>query len=432
MSNDKTRINIKELKGIIENVTGSGSFIKKILDSLEFLAKNQEAFELYTKAIQDAIDAHPADAQNMSVDEFLDTYVHVSDIDDNNQSKFRNAILDLSSKGAYDKLPVTALTNLVKTFMNNPNRLESPRSGRITMETHYLTSDSIITYNGTDASYTLTVERVKELFAKRVQNGAKIFNFLLQKLNEQNYLENTEFQLAELVDAGIYSNTNSAYKGLKTVLDKLMRMHVEGTITVYDGRKKKQVFNAKAALVASRVISFKKCVVSMPSIIRNYAPYITILPRWGYALPNENAYMLLDYIYYLARQNTDKLRERGYFAISLDSIRMHLGLPTPEDVRDNSNREYGKLIVKPIEDAIVSIEDQQENNEITITPIYNHEYKDIHEYLNGYLEIRLTGSALEYMQQRAVEESKQKSKVMSLEKKKIAKKKSSKNDDAKE
>jgi len=423
MKEDNSQLTVKDLKTMFENAqNNSKSAIQKILSDFEFISQNQQALDQFTKAIKNAIESHPEDARNMTIREFIITHVHLLDVEDDSSTKVRDFILDISSDITYNTLPFTALTNLIKTYMNNPTRVESPRHGRISVETHYLTKDSIITYKGIDSSYTLTIERVKELFAKRVQNGAKIFNFLLQKLNDQNYHEKTEFMLEELVDAGIYSNTNSAYKGVKTVLDKLMRMHVEGTITVYENGKRKQVFNAKSAIVGSRVVSFKKCVVSLPPIIRDYAPYITILPRWGYALSSENAYMLLDYIYYLARQNTEKLRERGYFTINLDSVRMHLGLPSPEDVKDNANREYNKLIIRPVEDAIVAIEDQQKNSEITITPIYDHDYNDIHEYLTGYLEIRLSGVALAYMEQRAIQEKKQKSKALLLEKKKAKKK----------
>jgi hypothetical protein len=130
------------------------------------------------------------------------------------------------------------------------------------------------------------------------------------------------------------------------------------------------------------------------------------LPRWGYALQSENSYMLLDYIYYLARQNTDKIQERGYFTINLDTIRQHLGLPPPEEVQNEHNGHYNQLIIKPIEDAINAIEEKQEGNELKIISMYSSNYKNIHEYLDGYLEIRMSGASFQYMEQRAVQEEK--------------------------
>jgi hypothetical protein len=184
-----------------------------------------------------------------------------------------------------------------------------------------------------------------------------------------------------------------------------MRIHVEASVKVYQGRKQKEVGYAKTAIIGAHKVTYKKCVASLPVILRECTPYITILPRWGYALQSENAYMLLDYIYYLARQNTDKIRERGYFTISLDTIRQHLGLPSPEEVKDGHGSDYNKLIIKPIEDAITAIEEKQEG-QLKIAPMYATDYKNIHEYLNGYLEIRMSGISFEYMEQRAIKEEK--------------------------
>ena len=322
------------------------------------------------------------------------------------------------SNQIYSTLPTAAAINLIKQILNNPTRIESPRRGRIAVSEHYLTKDMLITYKGNDSELTLSIERVKELFSKRVQNGAKFFNFVLEKLNEQNYNERTEFLLDELVDAGIYASPASAFRGLKTVTDKLMRIHVEGKVITYRGKKKVESTNVKAAVIAQRNVTYNQCFVVLPPLFREGAPSITILPRWGYTLQNENAYMLLDYIYYLARQNTNKIKNRGYFTIGLDTVRQHLGLPSPEEVKESFKSEYSKLIIKPIEDAITAIEDKQEGADLKITPIYDAAYKNIHEYLDGYLEIILSGEAYEYMKQRALEGNKRQAETRRLEGKK--------------
>ena len=309
----------------------------------------------------------------------------------------------LGEDPAYNTLPSSAITNVVKRFMNSPTRLESQKSGQISSEEHYYTGDLTITYKGKDEQCTLSIDQFREYFSKRVQNGAKIFNFLLQKLNEQNYEENTAFQLSDLVDAGIYANKDSAYKGLKNVLDKLMHVHIEGKIKFYEGRKRKEAFNTKTVLVASRTISYTQCIVTLPPIIRNFSRYIAILPQWAYSLQSENAYMLIDYIYYLARQNTEKIAKQGCFNIGLDTVRAHLGLPAPDNIR---NSRYSQQIIEPIERAVTDIEDRQEGSEIKITPVYKADYKNIHEYLDGYLEIRLSGQAFTYMKQLAVKKEK--------------------------
>ena len=332
-------------------------------------------------------------------------------------------ITDFLKDSKCDNIPSMALTNLLKRYVNNPIRLESPRRGQIKTQEEYLSKDLIITYKGNDGEYTVSVERVKELFAKRVQNGTKIFNFLLQKLNEQNYQEHTEFLLSELVGHGIYANLDSAYRGLKNVTDKLMRIYVEGKVVTYQAGKRKETANVKAPLISQRIVTYNQCRVTLPPIIRDSAPAIMILPNWCYSLSSENAYMLSDYIFYLARQNTDKIKERGYFTISLNSIRIQLGLPDPEVVKTEHNRRYNQLIINPIEEAITAIEDVQQKNELTlthltITPIYNPNYKNIHEYLDGYIEIRISGSVYEYLVERAVVQEKKRSERKRLEDKK--------------
>ena len=297
----------------------------------------------------------------------------------------------------YTNLPTSSLTNTAKKIFNNPSRIGSTRQGQIKKTVNFLTKDSIITYKGNGSELTFTLERTRELFTKRIQNGAKILNFLLQKLNEQHYQERTHFQMSEVVDLGIYANSKSGYKGLIGVTDKFMSTYIEGIVTVYDGSKKREVSNTKAALVSERKITANDCYISFPPILRESMAHITILPNWSYAL-NENSFMLLDYIFYLARQNTKQIKEKGHFNISLETIRMHLGLPTIEEAGDDPKR----LIFEPIEKAITEIEDGRKGTDIKITPCYDHDYKHISEYLAGHLQVELDETAQNYMEQRAI------------------------------
>ena len=335
-----------------------------------------------------------------------------------NEPSHEPLLATIAKDTPYFNQSTTALNNLLKKTLNNPTRIESTRKGQITHKYDDITQAIRLTYEGADANYAVTIGQAKTLFAKRVQNGAKIFNFLLKKLNEQNYQEDTEFFLKELVDLGIYANLDSAYRGVKTVTDKLMNIHVEGKITVYQGRKRKERYNVKSGVVMFREISYNKCLVKLPPIIRNASQNVTILPVWAYALESENAHMLIDYIFYLARQNADKLKERGYFTMSLETVRIQLGLPSPDEVKESHNRNYNLHIINPIEEAIAAIEKNQLENELTITPIYSHDYKNIDEYLDGYLEIRLCGKALEYMENRALIQEEKQAETKRLEEKK--------------
>ena len=297
----------------------------------------------------------------------------------------------------YFTLPSTCLTNTTKKILNNPTRVGSSRRGQIKQMENYLTKDSVITYKGNDSTLTFTLERTKELFTKKMQSGAKVFNFLLQKLNEQNRQEVTKFQLIDLVNNGIYANKDSAARGLKTVLDKMYAISIEGITTGYDGRKKEKKTFVKSRIISAFKVSYNECIVSITPIIRESMPYITLLPNWSYTL-NENSFMLLDYIFYLARQNAKQIKETGSFNISLDAIRIHLGLPTIEE----AGRDSKKLIFEPIEKAITEIEDSRNGTDIKMTPFYNLSYKHISEYLAGRLGIELDETARNYMDQRAL------------------------------
>ena len=295
--------------------------------------------------------------------------------------------------GNYIFLPNNSIHQLIKQTLNSPQKVAAVKKGIISTQRNTITEDISITYNGQDGSIvTIELARAKELFKGRVRGGAKMYNFFLQKTNEQYRQEKTTFLLQELVDLGIYANKDSAYRGIKTITDKMMNMHIEGMMIEYEGGKKKERRNIKAALIAQRDISYTACHISLPPIIRENTKYITILPEWNYRL-SENGFMLLDYIYFLARQNAEKIKKEHIFTISLEAIRVRLGLPTPE----KAGKDPKRLILEPIEKAIEDIEDQRDGTDIKITPVYNPDYKNIHEYLQGYIKIQLDNKAEAYM-----------------------------------
>lgn len=297
----------------------------------------------------------------------------------------------------YGTLPSSPATNLIKQTLNSPKRVSAHRRGQIKQTEHYLSGDSIITYKGNDSTLTLTLDRTKELFTKKIQSGAKVFNFLLEKLNEQNRPEVISFTPTELINKGIYANKDSTVRGLNHVLSKMYAISIEGVTTEYAGTKKADKTYAKSRLIAAYKVNYASCEVAITQLIRNNTRAITILPSWGYAL-NDNAYTLLDYLYYLARQNYKKITKDGYFNISLEAIRTHLGLPTIKE----AGREPKKLIMDPIEKAITEIEEARNGADIKITPIYNYDYKNITEYLEGYLRIELDETGQSYMSERTI------------------------------
>lgn len=293
----------------------------------------------------------------------------------------------------YIFLPNNSIHQFIKQALNSPQKVAAIKKGIISTQKNMVTEDISITYNGQDGSIvTIELARTKELFKDRVRGGAKLYNFFLQKTNEQYRKEQTTFLLQELVDLGIYANKDSAYRGIRTITNKMINMYIEGLMIDYEGGKKKEKRNIKAALIAQRDISYTACAVSLPPIIRENTRYITILPDWNYRL-SENGFMLLDYIYFLARQNAENIKKDHTFTISLEAVRVRLGLPTPE----RAGKDPKRLIIDPIEKAIEDIEDHRNGTDIKITPMYNPDYKNIHEYLKGYLQIQLDTKAEAYM-----------------------------------
>ena len=90
----------------------------------------------------------------------------------------------------------------------------------------------------------------------------------------------------------------------------------------------------------------------------------------------------------MARQKNRKIQQQKYFTLSLENIRKHMGIISPKETE-----HHQQLIVEPIENAIVEIEDAREETDIKITPVYKYDYKNIQEYLKRYLKIGLDEKA---------------------------------------
>ena len=118
--------------------------------------------------------------------------------------------------------------------------------------------------------------------------------------------------------------------------------------------------------------------------------YYTVLPFYIDGLSNR-ADSLLQYIMYLARQNTDKIAKNGFFNISLRAVRNQLGLPDERGLRDQA-----RLIRYPIEEAIEEIESKEVNfGNIKITPQpapgIDIDTCSVAEWLDGNLKIEIGG-----------------------------------------
>jgi len=232
----------------------------------------------------------------------------------------------------------------------------------------------------------------------------KLFVLSLIKANEQAIHEGEltrdyiSFPLQELVDIGFYTNIRSARAGFVSGADTLTSLKIKGKVSkskkkVADLTKEKEDSGTYALEVLFTGATVKKgqCTIYFNPRI-NWAgltQYFTILPTYYFRLPNR-ASDLLYYIFYLARQNTKEIEERGYFTVGFRAIQHRLQLPNEKGAA-NPQRD----IKDAIEAAIVQLEEEHKatynNMEFSLLPVCDDK-APIADYLdNGYLKVTLTG-----------------------------------------
>ena len=196
------------------------------------------------------------------------------------------------------------------------------------------------------------------------------------------------FSLKELIDIGFYKTPQSARKGFNSGADALTSLKVRGTVK----KTKKQaatIDRLEVLFTGAEIIKGQgQCYLYLNTRISwsFLAQYFTILPRYYFRLPNR-ASDLLYYIFYLARQNTDKIERQHYFTISFRAIQHELQLPSEKRL-NNPLRD----IKEAIETAVGQIEKEHSNyyhnKEFSLELVYD-EAATISDYLdNGYLKIK--------------------------------------------
>lgn len=248
------------------------------------------------------------------------------------------------------------------------------------------------------ASVTIELADIDKLTGSN-KPAKKLFVLALIKANEQaihdgqltkNYIS---FPLQELIDTGFYSTPQSARKGFNAGMDTLTSLKIKGHIQ--QTKKKGSSIDALEVLFTGARIERGQCTIFFNERISwsFIAQYFTILPRYYFRLPSR-ASDLLYYIFYLTRQHTKDIEERGYFTISFRAIQHRLQLPS-----EVGNNNPDRTIKQPIEEAIEQIEDGHSglygNEDFSLLPVYD-EYAPIANFLdNGYLRVELKGSFAE-------------------------------------
>jgi len=214
-----------------------------------------------------------------------------------------------------------------------------------------------ISYTKDKTTVSLEIDDFRKIVSRNPQTK-KILTRILLRANEQA-IHNGEltrdmvsFPLRELVGEGQYKNLETARQGFYNVADTLTGLKVSGKIE--RGKKKTIQQGVHAVLFKTAKVDNATCEIYLNEMLNwgLIAPYYTGLPDYYFELPDRAA-ELLEYIFYIARQNTKQIAEQGYFTIGYRAIQYRLNLPSEDTIR-NTKRD----IKDAIETAIEQIEEK--------------------------------------------------------------------------
>lgn len=302
---------------------------------------------------------------------------------------------ELQAVGDFYNIPESTITeNILKVMgaFNDISRING-RGNMVASINETLNTIDVIIENG-EAVITLQFEQADALINGKPKPVKKLFNFALVKINEQalNNGELTQgyisFPLQELVDSGQYGSLRAARRSFENSSFILESMKVARK----DKKKGGKGNFASGVLFTGAYIKDNTCIITINTAIKwdTIAAFFTILPKYYFKLPNRAA-DLLYYIFYLARQNTDKIEKGSLkFNISMRKIQERLNLPS-----EIGNRKPQQYIKDPIEEAITAIEEENQDADFTITPYYDEEGNIIDYLEKGYLQIELKGKFID-------------------------------------
>lgn len=257
-----------------------------------------------------------------------------------------------------------------------------------------------ISYTKDKTQVSIAVADIRKLDTRNA-NTKKLLTRILVKANEQAIhngeltRDKVSFSLRELVGEGQYKNIETARQGFYKSADILTSFKVSGKLE--RGKKKTIQQGVHAVLFKAAKVDNATCEVYLNELLPwgLIVPYYTGLPDYYFELPDRAA-ELLEYIFMLARQNTKKIAEQGYFTISYRALQSRLNLPD-----ETKSKNPGRDIKDALEDAIEKIEDKykkyapplQNGAEPDFSLLPRADYNaPIKDYLDtGFLEIHLKG-----------------------------------------
>lgn len=277
-----------------------------------------------------------------------------------------------------------------------------PRKRQINHNTTYEVKSSgdkrLVSMKNCNGTAQVTVELTD--INKLTKPAIMLLIYTLVKANEQA-LHNGEltrdyisFPLQSLIDDGLYKTIRSARRGFLAGRDALTSLQIKGHLQKRNGSNAVKVDDLTVPFIKGGIENNQCYIYFNPHMDWGFfAQYFTKIPKYIFSL-SDRAGILLYYIFYLARQHTKEIADRGYFTISFRAIHSLLKLPS-----EISTQRHEQLIRSPIEDAVREIEETHKqmygNKEFLLELVYD-EKAGISEYLdNGYLKVSLAGAFAE-------------------------------------
>lgn len=340
--------------------------------------------------------------------------------------------LEIISKVQYDVLPNTSVLYSFMDVMTHHGKdkfIPTTKGGRKKNDRHK--SITYMPLDGEKPGYSVIQKNEKtgeeiEISLTNLESALqgkgvkKCYIYLLSQCNKHDFAPVISFSLQDLVDRGLYSSVNAGRTGIAKALDTLQTIRIGGTI-----KKHKKIISQEAGVIFYHY-SIKNSVVTVhvnENINVDFiASYFALLPVFTYALQSTQAFDLCVYVFLQARQNTKAIKENGSFNIGFRTIRDKLALPRSEDIEEGKKFKPKQYVIDPLLKAINDITEtakEKGHTDFTIEPIYNPEYRNLEEFLDGYIKVTLQGEI--YQSMIKIAETREK-KIAEIEVKKQAKK----------
>lgn len=295
-----------------------------------------------------------------------------------------------AEKRNYDAMPSSPLINFTNHILNAMDpwmgEVRSGKNSEIFVEMSETAEDRrLYQYKSGENTITIQMDKISEF--SQGKGLRKFFVFYMIQCNKSGFPPVVRFSLQSMVDAGIYNSIQAARRGVKDSIPKLISMSYQGEVK----KGSRLIREVSGVFVYKYVI--ENNIVSIyrdPDInISFLAQYFTIFPKFAFRLKS-NAFSLVEYIFYLARQNINSIKKNGTFTIGIRAVHDRLNLKS-----ERETTKHTQLIIKPILAAIKEIEDGDPLHSISIKPVYDAT-GGITEFLNGYLEIKLSAEFNNY------------------------------------